>query len=80
MAGVAYRPQTETMAQIHGIRNITLGAIATTSILVRPLTILTLEYVLTSYFRLAGLCRVIKPCRQSEPTLEFIILMIMKNI
>lgn len=34
MAGIAYQPQTETMAQIHGIRNITLGAIATASVLV----------------------------------------------
>jgi len=68
MAGVAYRPQTETMAQIHGICNITLGTIATTSILVRPLTILMLEYFLTSYFRLAGLCRVTKPCRQGTNT------------
>ena len=55
MAGVAYWSQTETMAQIHGIRNIMLGAIATTSILVSPWTILTLEYILTLYFRLAGL-------------------------
>jgi hypothetical protein len=80
MAGVAYRPQTETMAQIHGIRNITLGAIATTSILVSPSTILALEYILTLYFRLAGLYRVTKAFRQSEPTPEFTISMITKNI
>lgn len=43
MAGIAYQPQTETMAQIHGIRNITLGSIATASILV-SLRLLTLEY------------------------------------
>lgn len=75
-----YQPQTETMAQIHGIRNIMLGAIVTTSILVRPSTILTLKYVLTLYFRPAGLYRVTKSCRQSEPTPEFTISTITKNI
>lgn len=44
MAGIAYQPQTETMAQIHGIRNITLGAIATASVLV-SLQVLALEYM-----------------------------------
>jgi hypothetical protein len=34
VAGVAYQPQTETMAQLHGIRNISLGAIAMSGILV----------------------------------------------
>ena len=80
MAGVAYQPQTKTMAQIHGIHNIMLDAIATTSILVSPSTILTLAYILTLYFRLAGLYHVTKAFRQSEPTLEFTISMIMKNI
>jgi len=44
MAGIAYQPQTETMAQIHGIRNITLGAIAMASVLV-SLRLLALEYM-----------------------------------
>ena len=38
VACAAYHPQTETMAQIHGICNTTLGAIATASILVSVLT------------------------------------------
>ena len=37
VAGSAYQPHTETMAQIHGIQNITLGAIAMVSILVSSL-------------------------------------------
>ena len=50
VSGAAYHPQTETMAQIHGIRNITLGAIATTSILVR-FWILVSEYVIEFRFQ-----------------------------
>jgi hypothetical protein len=46
MARSAYQPHTKTMAQIHGIRNITLGAIATVSILVSSwLLISVLEHV-----------------------------------
>jgi hypothetical protein len=35
MNGKLFYPQTETMAQIHSIRNITPGAIATCGVLVR---------------------------------------------
>jgi hypothetical protein len=35
MSGESIQPQTETMASIHNVRNITPGAIATCAILVR---------------------------------------------
>jgi hypothetical protein len=35
MKGESVYPQNETMARIHGIRNITLGAIATCGVMVR---------------------------------------------
>jgi hypothetical protein len=35
MSGESIHPQTETMASIHNVRNITPGAIATCAILVR---------------------------------------------
>ena len=38
MNGEIFRPQTETMARIHGIYNITPGAIAACAILVRSCT------------------------------------------
>ena len=38
MSGELIHPQTETMAGIHNIRNITPGAIATCAILVRYLS------------------------------------------
>lgn len=45
------RPMTETMEVIHGIRNITPGAIATTAMLVRvfSVTYLCILFIVTGY-------------------------------
>ncbi len=82
MNGESMNPQTETMASIHHIRNITPGAIATCAVLVCSchliISIVNLSY-LTLFARLVGHSQLTMLFRKWGQVLGYVISVTSKN-